>query len=81
MKSLRLDAVCAGMFGLSRTAAAEAIAQGLVSLNYGECLKADAPVRTGDVLSLRGKGKGKVLSAGENRTKKGRLYVTAGIYQ
>ena len=81
VQSPRLDAVCAGMFRLSRTGAAEAVAAGLVTLNYQPCLKPDAPLRPGDVLSLRGKGKGKVLSAGENRTKKGRLYVTAGIYQ
>lgn len=79
VKSLRLDAVCAGMFGLSRTAAAEAVAQGLVALNYAECLRPDAPVRAGDVLSLRGKGKGSVLAAGDKETRKGRLFVKAGI--
>ena len=77
VKSLRLDAVCAGMFSLSRTAAAEAVAAGLVALNYAECLKADAPVGEGDVISLRGKGKGIVRSAGDRSSKKGRLFVTA----
>ena len=81
VKSLRLDAVCAGMFSLSRTAAAEAIAAGLVSLNYTVCLKPDAPIREGDVLSLRGKGKGEVLDAGSRTSQKGRLFVTTGIYQ
>ena len=81
VKSLRLDAVCAGMFSLSRTAAAEAIAAGLVSLNYTVCLKPDATVREGDVLSLRGKGKGEVLDAGSRTSQKGRLFVTTGIYQ
>ena len=78
VKSLRLDAVCAGMFGLSRGAAAEAIAQGLVSKNYAVCLKPDAPVQTGDTLSLRGRGKGYVLEAGGAETKKGRVFVRAG---
>ena len=80
VKSPRLDAVCAGMFGLSRTAAAEAIAQGLVTLNYAECLKCDAQVRDGDVLSLRGKGKGIVLDAGGTLSRKGRLFVKTGIF-
>ncbi len=80
VRSLRLDAVCAGMFRLSRTAAAEAIAQGLVSLNYEEVLKPDAPVRAGDILSLRGRGKGEVLEAGGRESRKGRLFVTAGLY-
>ena len=81
VKSLRLDAVCAGMFGLSRASAAEAVAGGLVALNYAECLRPDAPVREGDVLSLRGKGKGFVLEAGERETRKGRLFVKVGIAQ
>ena len=79
VKSPRLDAVCAGMFSLSRTSAAEAVAQGLVSLNYAECLKPDAPVKAGDVISLRGKGKGFVLEAGERETKKGRIFVRTGL--
>lgn len=79
VKSLRLDAVCAGMFSLSRTSAAEAIAAGLVAHNYAECLKPDAPVRAGDVISLRGKGKGSVRSAGDRESKKGRLFVTVEI--
>ena len=80
VKSLRLDAVCAGMFRLSRTAAAEAIAQGLVQQNYAEALKPDAPVRAGDVISLRGKGKGEILQAGERESRRGRMVVSAGMY-
>ena len=79
VKSLRLDAVCAGMFSVSRTAAAEAIAAGLVALNYTECLKPDAGVKEGDVISLRGRGKGVIRSAGDRESKKGRLFVTAGL--
>ena len=81
VQSARLDAVCAGTFRLSRTAAAEAIAAGLLSLNYSVCLKPDAPVRAGDVLSLRGKGKAAVLDAGSRESKKGRLIVSVGVYR
>ena len=81
MQSPRLDAVCAGTFRLSRSAAAEAIAAGLLSLNYEVCLKPDAPVREGDILSLRGKGKAAVLDAGSRESKKGRLFVKVGIYR
>lgn len=80
VKSPRLDAVCAGMFGLSRTTAAEAIAQGLVTLNYAECTKSDAAVKTGDIISLRGRGKGLVLDAGGALSRKGRLFVKTGIF-
>ena len=78
--SPRLDAVCAGMFRLSRTESARQIEAGLVSLNYTECLKTDQPVSEGDVLSLRGAGKGKLTAFGGS-SRKGRLFITAEIYQ
>ncbi len=81
VQSARLDAVCAGTFGLSRAAAAEAISAGRLSLNYEVCLKPDAPVREGDVLSLRGKGKAAVLDAGSRESKKGRHFIKAGRYR
>ena len=79
VKSLRLDAVAASLFGLSRTAAAEQIRMGLVSLNYDLCDRTDAPVEPGDVISLRGRGKGQVKALG-GRSKKDRLFVEAEVY-
>lgn len=78
--SPRLDAVAAGLFHLSRTECAREIALGALSLNYSECLKPDAPVREGDVLSLRGAGKGRVAEIGGS-SRKGRLFVTAELYR
>ncbi len=78
--SPRLDAVCAGMFRLSRSDAARQIEAGLVSLNYTECLKSDAQIAVGDVLSIRGAGKGRLLSLG-GTSRKGRVFVTAEIYR
>jgi len=78
--SLRLDAVTAGMFKLSRTEAAKQICAGNVSLNYTECLKTDCPVREGDMISLRGHGKGTVSGTG-GTSRKGRLFVYADIYK
>ena len=80
VKSLRLDAVASSMFGLSRTAAAELIRLGAASLNYAPCEKTDAPVKEGDVISLRGKGKGVLTEVG-GRSRKDRLFVRAEIYQ
>lgn len=79
VKSLRLDAVAGHMFGLSRTAAAEAIRQGAVSLNYAPCLHVDAPVSEGDVLSIRGRGKGALTRIGE-KSRKDRVFLEAEIY-
>jgi RNA-binding protein YlmH len=80
VKSMRFDAVLAGMFGLSRTAAVSHIAAGEASLNYSECLKNDAVVSPGDVISLRGHGKGAVSASG-GVSRKGRLFVEAEIYK
>ena len=52
---------------------------GLVSLNYSPCLRPDAPVREGDVISLRGRGKGTVSGLGGN-SRKGRQFVEAEIF-
>ena len=78
--SPRLDAVAAGLFHLSRTEAAKQIAAGNVSLNYGQCLKADCIVKEGDILSLKGKGKGSISGMG-GTSWKGRLFVYGEIYK
>lgn len=78
VKSLRLDAVVGAMFGLSRTAAADRIRMGTASLNYTECDKVDAPVKEGDVISLRGYGKGTIATQG-GKSRKDRLFLTAEI--
>ena len=80
VQSARLDAVVSGMFRLSRTSAAAQIRAGAVHLNYTECLRPDAPVAPGDVLSLRGAGKGSVTEVG-GISRKGRQFVTAELWQ
>jgi len=79
VKSLRLDAVTGDLFGISRTQAAELIRLGAVSLNYNVCDKPDAPVTEGAVISIRGKGKGKVTEVG-GRSRKDRLFIKAERY-
>ena len=78
--SPRLDAVTGGMFSLSRTESAKQIAAGNVTVNYEPCVKTDLPVREGDIISLRGAGKGKVTGTG-GTSRKGRLFVYAEIYK
>ena len=80
VKSMRFDAVLAGLFGLSRTQAASLIAEGEASLNYSECTKNDAAVGAGDIISLRGHGKAEIASSG-GVSRKGRLFVEAEIYK
>lgn len=79
VQSLRLDAAAGELFRLSRTNAAKLITAGAASLNYLPCMKTDAPVKEGDVISLRGHGKGRILSVG-GQSRKGRLFITAEVW-
>lgn len=78
--SLRLDAVTGGIFSLSRTEAARLIGEGRVSLNYVECLRTDANVKVGDIISLRGFGKSEITELG-GLSRRGRQFVGAEIYK
>lgn len=62
VSSLRLDAVLAAMLHTSRTAAAELIAAQRVEINHLPAASAHAPVYEGDVFSVRGKGRFRLLS-------------------
>lgn len=75
VSSLRLDAVLAAAYQLSRAEAAEAIRAGLVKLDHIPCERVDMPVHEGALLSLRGKGRVSLSSLGA-MTKKQRLCVT-----
>lgn len=77
--SLRLDAVISSVFRLSRGRAQEAVRQGLIYVNGMQCLKADAEVKAGDKLVLRGKGKAVLKEAG-GLSRKGRIGITAERY-
>ena len=73
--SLRLDAVTAAAFGLSRGKAAEWIAAGRVHLDHIPCLKPDKTVAAGSVLTARGLGRACLKEVG-GLTKKGRTAIT-----
>lgn len=75
VKSLRLDAGAAGVFHISRTEAVERIERGECQVNHRVCLKPDAPLKEGDILSLRGLGKGQIAQIG-GQSRKGRLFIT-----
>ena len=79
VSSLRLDAVAASGFSLSRGKAADLIASGLVQLNHRECVKPDHAVAQGDVLSCRGLGKCVLTEVG-GPSKKGRILIVLERY-
>lgn len=72
VSSLRLDAVVAAGFNLSRADAAELVAAGLVKLRHLPTERCDARVGEGDAISVRGHGRLLVEEVG-SPTKKGRL--------
>lgn len=78
--SLRADAVVAGAFRVSRSSCQELFARGDISVNYFPCMDKDMSISEGDMISLRHHGKAKVLSA-DGRSRKGRIFVTVGIYK
>ena len=79
VSSLRLDAVAAAAFSISRGKAAELIAAGRVNLDHVPCLKPDKPVAEGAVLTARGFGKAKLKEVG-GLSKKGRTGITIERY-
>ncbi len=79
VNSLRLDAVVASAFSMSRGRAAELIEAGKVSLDHMPCEKCDKAVSEGAVLSVRGLGKAKLTEVG-GLSKKGRTGITIERY-
>ena len=80
VSSLRLDAVTAAAFSLSRGKAAELIEGGRAQLNWRDCLKPDKAVAGGDTITVRGLGKCHVEEVG-GLTKKSRCQITLKRYE
>lgn len=71
---LRLDAVLAAGWNLSRSEAQKMIAAGLVKLNHEEEMRADRKIEAHDLISARGYGRIRI-DAIEGETRRGRLAV------
>lgn len=74
VSSLRLDCVVSAVVGVSRSKANELIDTGLVSVNSLVCEKATKQIDSGDVLSVRGKGKF-IISDALGKTRKDRTVL------
>lgn len=79
VQTLRLDAVTASGFSISRGKAADLIQSGRVNLNHQACVKPDRQVAQGDVLSCRGLGKC-VVAQVLGQSKKGRTMLVLERY-
>lgn len=79
IKTLRLDSVIALAFGVSRSSAKEFINASKVFVNDKNILKSDFPVKEGDKLTLRGKGKAFLKEIGD-LSRKERIFVKIERY-
>ena len=77
--SLRLDAVLSAAFGLSRSKTAEFIAANKVSINHLPCIQPTKELIEGDLLSVRGLGRARLLEIG-GTSRKGRVFLQIGVY-
>ncbi len=73
--SLRLDAVMAEGFRLSRGEAQRFIEAGRVSLCHMECTKPDKSVDEGDLITVRGLGRVRLKEVGGN-SRKNRIFIS-----
>ena len=80
VSAIRIDAVAAAAFGISRSSAATGISGGKVFINGREITAPAVAVKEQDVISFRGLGKARLKEIG-NLTKKGRIAITMERYQ
>ena len=79
LASIRLDSVISSGFRIGRSAAAQYIGAGKVTIDGLACEKPDKAVSEGAKIAVRGLGKMKLVSIG-NLTKKGRISVVIHRY-
>jgi RNA-binding protein YlmH len=78
VSSLRLDVIIASTYNISRQKAKDYIAGGIVKVNWKNVEQVSFDVEEGDVLSVRGLGRSKLISI-EGRTKKEKWRIVAGL--
>jgi len=74
VSSLRLDVVAAAGFGTSRTKMANEIELEKVKVNWKNAKSSSQPIKNGDIISFRGRGRVEVCEILGN-TKKGRISI------
>ncbi len=79
LSSLRLDAFVASAFKLSRGDATDLITAEKVFINWALCSNNSKPLKEGDVVTCRGKGRFKVLAL-EGKSRKERLIVRLEVF-
>jgi len=79
LASLRLDSVISAGFRIGRSQAAQYVVAGKAAMNGLPCEKPDKTVEEGSTVSVRGLGKIRLRTVG-NQSKKGRIFVVIDHY-
>jgi len=74
--SMRLDAVASAGFGMSRSKMADLINAGDVRVNWKEITQASHPVKSGDLIAIRGKGRLEVGEVAVTKKERYRVQLT-----
>lgn len=74
VSALRLDVVAAAGFGTSRTTMSEEIGMGKLKVNWQDAKNSAQSIKTGDIISMRGRGRVEVCEV-LGQTKKGRVSI------
>lgn len=77
--SLRLDAIASFGFGMSRSKMVDAINNGDVRVNWKEVTQASHNLKTGDLISFRGKGRVEIGEISITKKKRYRINLTRFI--
>lgn len=74
--SMRLDAIASAGFGMSRNKMVDLIAAGDVRVNWKEITSASHPVKAGDLIAVRGKGRVEVGDVAVTKKDRFRVQMT-----
>ncbi len=77
--SMRLDAIASAGFGMSRNKMAEMISAGDVRVNWKETTSASHPVKSGDLIAIRGKGRVEVGEVAVTKKDRYRIQLTRWV--
>lgn len=78
--SLRLDSLISGVCNISRTKSSTEISQNKVKVNWQPILNTSYEISDGDMISLRGFGRMKIISR-MGKSKKGKEKITVRVYK
>lgn len=74
--SLRLDAVASAGFGMSRSKMVDLISGGDVRVNWKEISQASSPIKSGDLIAIRGKGRLEIGDIAVTKKQRYRVQMT-----